>query len=197
MTVTSTLLTAIIMGKVKGLKAALQSQQNRLKAKERLSHANQVAEDKLRRRGKPTTRSSSDRGGKKPAVPLRNLIIPFKPSDRILLIGEGDFSFARALIDHPPTELDSLPPANITATAYDTEEECYNKYPECLSIVAFLRDQGVEVVFGVDATRLERHRVLKGRNWDRIVWNFPHAGAVFQKVLCLLALILSVRKGYQ
>jgi 25S rRNA (uracil2634-N3)-methyltransferase len=108
---------------------------------------------------------------------LRNPIIPFKASDRILLIGEGNFSFARALIDHPPRDLDSLPPENITATAYDTEEECYNKYPECPSIVTFLRDRGVEVVFGVDATRLERHLALKGRYWDRIIWNFPHAGA--------------------
>jgi len=184
--VTSKLVTVLItqntiMGKGKGLKAALQSQQNRLKAKERLSHAKQVADDKLRRRGKPSTQSSrlSDRGmqGKKPTVSLRNAIIPFKSPDRILLIGEGNFSFARALIDHPPGDLSSMSPTNITATAYDTEEECYNKYPECPSIITFLRDQGVEVVFGVDATRAERHHALKGRNWDRIVWNFPHAGA--------------------
>jgi 25S rRNA (uracil2634-N3)-methyltransferase len=176
-------------GKGKGLKAALQSQQNRLKAKEKLSHAKQVAEDKLRRRGKPVAQSSSRNipgpsclsdgvlPGKKPAVPLRNPIIPFKASDRILLIGEGNFSFSRALIDHPPRDLDALPPENITATAYDTEEECYNKYPESSSIVTFLRDRGVEVVFGVDGTRLGRHLALKGRYWDRIVWNFPHAGA--------------------
>ena len=175
------------MGKGKGLKAALQSQLNRLKAKEKLSHAKQIAEDKLRRRGKPTAQSSShnipgsslsDRclQGRKRIGTTRNPIIPFNASDHILLIGEGDFSFARALIDRPPRELESLPPENITATAYDTEEECYTKYPECSSIVTLLRDQGVEVIFGVDATLLERHPKLKGRSWDRIVWNFPHAG---------------------
>jgi len=190
-----------MMGKGRGLKAALQSQQNRLKTKERLSHAKQVADDKLRRRGKSSAQSSSrlsDRGlqGKKTVISLRNAIIPFKSSDRILLIGEGNFSFARALIDHPPGDLGSLSPANITATAYDTEEGCYNKYPECPPIITLLRDQGVEVLFGVDATRAERHHALKGRNWDRIVWNFPHAGASIPEAFPL-ALILSVRKGHQ
>jgi len=33
-----------------------------------------------------------------------------------------------------------------------------------------------EVLFGIDATKLQKHPVLKGRRWDRIVWNFPHAG---------------------
>jgi 25S rRNA (uracil2634-N3)-methyltransferase len=28
----------------------------------------------------------------------------------------------------------------------------------------------------VDGTRLEKHHALKGRKWDRICWNFPHAG---------------------
>jgi 25S rRNA (uracil2634-N3)-methyltransferase len=190
------------MGKGKSLKGALQSQQNRLKAKEKLSHAKQVAEDKLRRLGRGKQSSSRNVHGSsslsercQPTVGLlRNPTIPFKATDRILLVGEGNFSFARALIDHPPRELDSFPHENVTATAYDTKEECYNKYPESPSIVAFLRDQGVEVIFGVDATRLEKHRVLKGRKWDRIVWNFPHAGAT---ILELVVLNFSARKGHQ
>ena len=184
------------MGKGKGLKSALQSQQNRLKAKEKLSHAKQLTENKLRRRRNPIAQSSSrdisSLQGKKTA---RNPTIPFKASDRILLIGEGNFSFARALIDHPPTELDSLPPENITATVYDTEEECYTKYPECPSTVAFLIDQGVEVLFGVDATRLERHHTLKGRSWDRIVWNFPHAGAFISEQFGRLFSLIPLGKG--
>lgn len=170
------------MGKGRGLQAALQSQQHRLREKEKLSHAKQIAKDKLRRTGKIVAQSSSIsdsslQGRKKKVFSLRNPTIPFKPSDRILLIGEGNFSFTRALIEDPPTVLESLAPENITATALDTEEECYDKYPECPSIITFLRDRGVEVIFGVNATHLERHPLLKDRNWDRIVWNFPHAGS--------------------
>ena len=35
---------------------------------------------------------------------------------------------------------------------------------------------GAAVLFGVDATRLDRCAALRGRLFDRVVWNFPHAG---------------------
>jgi len=44
--------------------------------------------------------------------------IPYKSSNRILLIGEGNFSFARALIRHFDGNASS-----IVATSYDTEFE--------------------------------------------------------------------------
>jgi 25S rRNA (uracil2634-N3)-methyltransferase len=50
------------------------------------------------------------------------------------------------------------------------------KYPDAQIIVQGLREKGVEVLFDVDATKLEKVSALKGRKWDRIVWNFPHAG---------------------
>ncbi|KAH9486444.1 25S rRNA (uridine-N(3))-methyltransferase [Psilocybe cubensis] len=173
------------MGKAgKGLKSALLSQQSRLKAKQKLSHAAQVAEQKIfRMTGKQPRRDAArmdptrDTKGKGKAIPqtLRPTI-PFNPTDKILLIGEGNFSFSRSLILDAPIQLQSLPPNNVTATAYDSEEECFSKYPEAEGIVSFLRSKGVEVIFGVDGTRLEKHPRLKGRKWDRIVFNFPHAG---------------------
>lgn len=168
----------------KNLKAALQSQQNRLKAKQKIAHAAQVAEQKAKRIGQsgrpetPKAKPSADTKGKgkaKAQAPRRPTI-PFKPSDKILLIGEGNFSFARSLIRDAPAPLQDLPPSNVTATSYDSEEGCYLKYPESQEIVSFLRSQGVEVIFDVDATRLEKHPRLKGRKWDRISFNFPHAG---------------------
>ncbi|KAH9996524.1 hypothetical protein BJV77DRAFT_1059350 [Russula vinacea] len=107
---------------------------------------------------------------------LRRSMIPFKAVDKILLLGEGNFSFALALLQHPPAPLDHLPPANILATAFDAEEECYTKYPDTEQNVRVLREKGAQVLFGVDATRLEKTSALKGRAFDRIVWNFPHAG---------------------
>jgi len=178
-----------IMGRGKGLKSALQSQQSRLKEKEKVIHAARVAEGKrprMKLKGKPSNSqagapkviSSTYVGGKMLTKPLSKTTIPFKPTDRILLVGEGNFSFTRALVDDPPGDLAALHPGNITATAYDTEEVCHEKYPESQLIVSSLRESGVEIIFGVDATLLERHARLKGRRWDRIVWNFPHAGAL-------------------
>jgi 25S rRNA (uracil2634-N3)-methyltransferase len=151
----------------KSLKSALLSQQSRLKKRK----ASQVAEEREKKNAqtKGKGKASSHGGAPEP-------VIPFYPTDRILLIGEGNFSFARALVMHPPKRLESLPPVNVTATTYDTEEECRSKYPDAQDTISSLREKGVEVLFEVDATKLEKCPSLKGRRWNRVVWNFPHAG---------------------
>ncbi|KAJ7292939.1 hypothetical protein C8J57DRAFT_1267621 [Mycena rebaudengoi] len=171
------------MGKSKkSLKATLQSQQSRLKIKQKATQAAQTAELKAKKSGTPTTgkqstpRAASKGKGKELAPPPRRPTIPYRATDKILLIGEGNFSFARSLIKDAPAELEELPPSNITATAYDTEQQCYEKYPEAEEIVEELKARGVEVLFAVDATQLGKIAALKNRKWDRIVWNFPHAG---------------------
>ncbi|KAM5464798.1 putative 25S rRNA (uracil(2634)-N(3))-methyltransferase [Microsporum audouinii] len=50
--------------------------------------------------------------------------IPFRPSDRILLIGEGDFSFALSLATHHKCR------RRLMATCYDSEEKLLEKYPD-------------------------------------------------------------------
>ncbi|KAK7465315.1 hypothetical protein VKT23_005294 [Stygiomarasmius scandens] len=184
------------MGKSsKSLKSALQSQQSRLKLKEKekaAQAAKAVAEKNKSRNGKgkmkannrnpllqpEASSASTSKSAHTGSYTTRRPTIPFRPTDTILLIGEGNFSFARALVLNPPTNsgLEHLPPRNVTATAYDTEEECFGKYPDAEEIVKELREKGVEVRFGVDATKLERVNGFKGRKWDRIIWNFPHAG---------------------
>ncbi|RDX51927.1 hypothetical protein OH76DRAFT_1346144 [Lentinus brumalis] len=153
------------------LKAALSSHQARLKKKQDAAHAAQHAD-----RAKAASAAQGKGKAKAAAASSAPPTVPFQPTDRILLIGEGNFSFARALVSSPPPSLEFLPPSNVTATAYDTEEECCSKYPEAVEIIAELRAKGVQVLFGVDATKLERCPPLKGKKYDRIVWNFPHAG---------------------
>ncbi|KAJ3999468.1 hypothetical protein F5050DRAFT_1805008 [Lentinula boryana] len=168
----------------KSLKNALHSQQTRLKAKEKASHAVQISEQKARKlTGKPVSAGPSTGKGKRKAnaSSTQKSTIPFRSTDTILLIGEGNFSFAKALARplHSETELTHLvhlPPNNITATTYDLEDDCYVKYHDAQDIVASLREWGVEVLFGVDATKLEWNSTFKGRRWSKIVWNFPHAG---------------------
>lgn len=197
------------MGKSsKSLKNALQSQQTRFKVKQKASHAAQIAEQKARKmhggRSAPKIDKSAKQGklssnvkGKGPST--RRPTVPFQSTDTILLIGEGNFSFALALA-RPSTyrtelaHLAHLPPKNITATAYDSEKDCYSKYPEGKEIVASLRELGVEVLFAVDATKLEWVSALKGRSWSKIVWNFPHAGT-FQSLSPSHNLALPSGKG--
>ncbi|KAL2003889.1 hypothetical protein VTN02DRAFT_1738 [Thermoascus thermophilus] len=49
--------------------------------------------------------------------------IPFGRRDRILLIGEGDFSFARSLAVHHRCK-------HVLATCYDSKEMVHSKYPQ-------------------------------------------------------------------
>lgn len=156
-------------GKKKALKSTLQSQQSRLNKKKQAEDAAKVAEQLRKKPG-------HSKGKGKGKAPPPRVTVPFKPTDRILLVGEGNFSFAKALVFDPPASLQQLPAVNVTATAYDSEGECYVKYPEAREIVEALIEKGVEVLFDVDATKLEKLAVLKGRRWDRIVFNFPHAG---------------------
>lgn len=157
------------MAKRGSLKSALSSQQTRLKKKQDAVQAAQVAEQKSK---KPPALKGK---GKATGGPIT---IPFKATDKILLIGEGNFSFTRALICDPPSALQYLPASNVVATAYDTEAQCFEKYPEAHTIVDELRNRGVEIIFGVDAIKLETNSILRSRTFDKIVWNFPHAGTL-------------------
>ena len=151
--------------KKSSLQTALLNQQSRLKQKAQIAQAAKSNE---------RARAVKKQSGKK-----RPVTIPFAPTDKILLIGEGNFSFAHALTIDPPSQLQHLPPQNITATAYDSEEECLAKYPDAREKIDILRAKGVNVLFGVDATKLEKVSQLKGKRWDKVVWNFPHAGRCF------------------
>lgn len=96
-------------------------------------------------------------------------IIPFEAEDRILLVGEGDFSFAKSIIEHRGC-------CDITATCFDTQAELLEKYkPQAEEHISFLEDEGQTVLYGVDATKLQASKAIK-KPFDRILFNFPHVG---------------------
>lgn len=112
----------------------------------------------------------------------------FQPDDTILLVGEGNFSFALSLLNPPYAH----PPQLLLATAYDSEKECYEKYPDGKKNVAEIRRIAKRdniVVFGVDAGDLAGNKALRQAlrqadggskteaRWSKIVFNFPHVGA--------------------
>ncbi|KIJ53657.1 hypothetical protein M422DRAFT_154933 [Sphaerobolus stellatus SS14] len=159
------------MGKLKAAFSNLQEKQR----KAQIQKAKDAARKDLLMHKRATAaagRPSAKAKGKRP-IPHT---IPFTASDTILLLGEGNFSFARALFTSEHQSLQHLPPSNVTATAYDSEEECYEKYPDAKEIVAELRERGVNVMFSIDARKLGSYKDLKMKKWKRVVWNFPHAG---------------------
>ncbi|GAA6024704.1 hypothetical protein JCM10207_009226 [Rhodosporidiobolus poonsookiae] len=96
---------------------------------------------------------------------------PFRRGERVLLVGEGNFSFSHSLLlplsasayasssTAPPQPL--VTPSLLLCTAFDTEPVATTKYPDLSSHVSALRAAGAMVLFGVDATKLEQHREVR------------------------------------
>ncbi|GAP87450.1 hypothetical protein SAMD00023353_2601040 [Rosellinia necatrix] len=129
--------------------------------------------------------------------------IPFSPEDKILLVGEGDLSFAASLVEHHYC-------ADVTATVFEkSREELLEKYPHAADNIAKVEaEEGCRVLFGVDATKMGPFANKPGRGkaapapplppssspssgpgdasvhnpanpagvMDRILFNFPHVG---------------------
>ena len=90
---------------------------------------------------------------------------------RILLVGEGDFSFAAALAKLRGTG------AGIVATSYDSLHDVTQKYPGAADRLATLRGCGATIVHGVDATNM----YMGATNmFEAVVFNFPHTGVNYR-----------------
>ncbi|XP_067826856.1 ferredoxin-fold anticodon-binding domain-containing protein 1 [Heptranchias perlo] len=86
-----------------------------------------------------------------------------------LLVGEGNFSFSATLCDHVDRDTQT------TATCFESEKEI-TKHGSAMKNIAHLLEKGAEVYFQVDCTNLQECPCLKGRLFDRIIFNFPHCG---------------------
>ncbi|XP_032432169.1 ferredoxin-fold anticodon-binding domain-containing protein 1 isoform X1 [Xiphophorus hellerii] len=92
------------------------------------------------------------------------------PSRSILLVGEGNFSFSSSVC-----KLDSESGSNITATCLQRQEEAL-RHDGAAANIQTIEDSGGSVLFEVDCTKLGECAFLKGRVFDRVVFNFPHCG---------------------
>lgn len=118
----------------------------------------------------PTRRRSAERAR------TAQGIVPYSPGDRILVVGDGNFSFSRGLCARLREE-DKDQPVLVTATALDSHEQGLGKYPDIDGHVAAVRTLGGTVVFGVDGRALAKCKELRGLAFDKIVFNFPHKGS--------------------
>ncbi|CAF0780841.1 unnamed protein product [Didymodactylos carnosus] len=98
-----------------------------------------------------------------------------------LFVGEGDFSYARALLQKHAVKHPTLPEA-ITATEYVSKKDLETIYSENFpENEKFLTEEGVTLLYGIDATKLSYN--IKGlkKRYPRIHFNFPHDKSDFKK----------------
>ncbi|KAL8469619.1 hypothetical protein ACS0TY_032465 [Phlomoides rotata] len=89
---------------------------------------------------------------------------------RILLVGEGDFSFSASLA------LAFSSASNIIATSLNSQEFLKINYSRAASNIEQLRRSESRVMHEVDATKIANHPSLGHVKFDRIIFNFPYAG---------------------
>lgn len=87
----------------------------------------------------------------------------------ILICGDGDLSFGARLSERLR---DSRPNVNIIASVLESERSHNQTFRDSEKNIRIIRESGNEVVFGVDATRLDTY--FPNQYFNRIQWNFPH-----------------------
>ncbi|XP_052116958.1 uncharacterized protein At4g26485 isoform X2 [Arachis duranensis] len=80
---------------------------------------------------------------------------------RILLVGEGDFSFSLSLA----TAFGSA--HNLVATSIDSQENIMKKYSNGINNVRELEERGCLVLYGVDAKEMSQHFFLKTQRLNK------------------------------
>ncbi|GLU23995.1 hypothetical protein SLE2022_399680 [Rubroshorea leprosula] len=85
----------------------------------------------------------------------------YNGNHNILLVGEGDFSFSLSL-----------------ATRFEELVRKYSKAEENLSV---LENLGCEILHGINVHTMSKRACFKRKLFDRIVFNFPHAGFFYRE----------------
>ncbi|XP_022936899.1 uncharacterized protein At4g26485 isoform X2 [Cucurbita moschata] len=106
----------------------------------------------------------------------RKWITHYSSSHDILLVGEGNFSFSACLASAFGTA------TNVVATSLDSEETLLRKYgSDIKTTLEELKELGCSVMHGVDVMTMSQHPLLCHTLFDRIVFNFPHAGFQYSR----------------
>ncbi|KAF6153860.1 hypothetical protein GIB67_001093 [Kingdonia uniflora] len=97
-------------------------------------------------------------------------IMHYTSSQKILTVGDGDFSFSACLAKAFVTA------SNLVATSLDSSGFLYKNYPNAESNIREISSRGETVKHAVDATTKADDYILGSMKFDRIVFNFPHVG---------------------
>jgi 25S rRNA (uracil2634-N3)-methyltransferase len=137
------------------------------------SHSKPAKDEVMGKRARLTAVSQTSQPSKtkKKHIQLQHTkpTIPFLPHNQILLIGEGDLSFSRSLVE-------SYCCRSVTATVFEPQKELEAKYPHVTENITAIEAAGGTVRYGVDAVKSgPLWRDVRGK-MDRVFFNFPHVG---------------------
>ncbi|KAL3233398.1 hypothetical protein RNJ44_03438 [Nakaseomyces bracarensis] len=166
-------------GHAKGLKAALLNHQASVKLSKTIK---KKEENKLKQK---TQLNKNQKAQKLQSANQK--FIPFERNETLLLVGEGDLSFARSIVEE-----DYILPENLIVTSFDNSPtELRLKYPHSFEEnYEFLVSENVKIFFQIDATKLiKSFKISKHTPWSKIMgpawrykylqnimFNFPHTG---------------------
>ncbi|XP_074293913.1 uncharacterized protein At4g26485-like [Silene latifolia] len=107
-------------------------------------------------------------------------IMHYRSNEKILLVGEGDFSFATCLANAFGDA------SNLFATSLDSYRmfrlcQVIERYANAKRNIEVLKEKGCVVLHEVDAHTMSRHAILRQHCFDVIVFNFPHADLVYRE----------------
>ncbi|KAH0465084.1 hypothetical protein IEQ34_005187 [Dendrobium chrysotoxum] len=94
----------------------------------------------------------------------------YSSSHRILLVGEGDFSFSACLAKAFGSAM------NMVATSYDNLGKLLEKHSTARIYLDELKSLGCTLLHGINVKDMHEYSFLKAQRFDRIIFNFPHAG---------------------
>ncbi|EJS43314.1 YIL096C [Saccharomyces arboricola H-6] len=117
--------------------------------------------------------------------------IPFEKNETLMLCGEGDFSFAKSIVEQGYIES-----KNLIITSYDSSvNELKLKYPHTFEEnYEYLKNLNIPIVFQIDVAKLVKSfKISKNNTWFKIInrlsdhnwgnkplqnilFNFPHNG---------------------
>ncbi|RKP31481.1 hypothetical protein METBISCDRAFT_26561 [Metschnikowia bicuspidata] len=165
----------------KGLKGALQNHQILEEYKKKRSAALLNEQKQLKDEAASIKSGTKSSKTKSKQQQRKKAYIPFDSTDTLLLVGEGDFTFALSLVVQG-----LVAPENLTATSFDTHEELVSKYPDVQKVLDSLKKHDVHVLHGVDCMKLavslnlnkkyKSNLFLPPKPLQNIMFNFPHTG---------------------
>ncbi|XP_062088028.1 heavy metal-associated isoprenylated plant protein 41 [Humulus lupulus] len=102
----------------------------------------------------------------------------YSSMQKILLVGEGDFSFSLSLARSFGSA------RNMVATSLDPLEKIEKYYSNGIRNIMELEERGCLVLHGVDGKHMSDHFFLKTQRFNRIIYNFPHVGFHYPEDSC-------------
>ncbi|RDY02046.1 hypothetical protein CR513_14549, partial [Mucuna pruriens] len=108
---------------------------------------------------------------------FKKWITHYSSSYKILLVGEGDFSFSLCLARAFGTAV------NMVATSLDSRVTLMQKYESAPRNLSELEALGCTIVHEVSVHTMTEHSIVNRWRFDRVIFNFPHAGSLLHREL--------------